>query len=141
MPRSENRSLRLSQALPSFTDEYEGEKLRQMVRILEAPVPQEYVDDDVVTVDSSMSPYNIGPGVRLILADCTGGNIVLNRPFAIDHPRRPIGVVKVDASGNTVTDTPQPGDTINGAASRVVTTQYSGHDAYSNGMTGWFVLP
>lgn len=141
MVGARGRFSQLSQRLPAFDDKYDGDKMRQMVRILEAPIVEKYITDDVVTVTASMSPYDVTPGVRLVLADATAGAIVINRPFAVDHPRRAIGVVKIDASINTVTDTCQAGDTINGAATRVVSAQYAGHDAYSNGGTAWFVLP
>lgn len=117
------------------------DQLRQMARTLTARVELVVDDDEVVTISAADSPFDITPGIRTVLANATAGAIVVNRPLAAAHRNRPIAVVKIDASGNTVTDTPQPGELINGAATRVLAAQYTGHDACSDGTTNWVVVP
>lgn len=73
----------------------------------------------------------------LILIDATAGNVIVTLPKASTCGGKPFLVVKVDSSGNTVTVTSYAGDTIEGNATVVLSTQY--HKAFidSDGVSLW----
>jgi hypothetical protein len=70
------------------------------------------------------SPVTVAAGDRVLYCNCTGGNIVLNFPTAVSKAARFFEVVKTDVSANVATITPTGGQTVNGAATFNVTTQY-----------------
>lgn len=91
--------------LPSFSrapgDEYDKgyflklvDDIRQMARTLASRVQVQVQDDDVVTVTSADSPYDIPATARVVLVDASGGAVVVNRPLASLQRNRPIAVVK-----------------------------------------------
>jgi hypothetical protein len=79
------------------------------------------------------SPVTVGAGDRVIYCNCTGGNIVLNFPTAVSKPARFFEIIKTDVSANKATITPVGGQTVNGAATFDVTTQFQTVAAVSNG--------
>jgi hypothetical protein len=75
----------------------------------------------------------------LILANATAGNITVNLPAAANVVRRHYIVKKTDASGNTVTINPAGSETIDGAATKVLSTQYAVADFVCDG-TSWHII-
>lgn len=73
--------------------------------------------------------------------DCSGGNITLTLP-SVSNPDL-IGnwtfVKKVDASANTLTVSPAGGKTIDGAASKVYSTQWDGDVIYLGDDFNWYL--
>lgn len=102
-----------------------------------------------LSVDSSMyagkidlaartaTTINVTEGDYMILVDATAGNVTVNLPPAAANLRREITVMKVDASGNTVTIDADAGELINGATTLVITTQWVSQTAKCNA-TAWF---
>lgn len=72
-----------------------------------------------------------------ILADATGGAIVLSLPPAATITTA-IRVQKVDASANTVTIDAAGTDSINGNPSLVLATQYEDVNLNSDGIADWY---
>lgn len=72
----------------------------------------------------------------LILADASGGAFSVTLPKA---PGKQFVVKKIDASANAVTITPASGETIDGAASLVITTQWQSYTIMGIA-GGWAVL-
>lgn len=66
--------------------------------------------------------------------------VVLTLPSAATCDGRRYSFLKTDASGFTVTITPAGVETINGAATKVLSTQFSGCTIQSDG-TNWFIVP
>lgn len=71
-----------------------------------------------------------------IFADATAGAIVLTLPAA-SAGFRPVRVMKTDSSGNTVTVQRAGSDTINGATTNVLSTQYAAKTYIPNGAAFW----
>lgn len=73
--------------------------------------------------------------------DCSGGNITLTLP-SVSNPDL-IGnwtfVKKIDASANTLTVSPAGGKTIDGAASKVYSTQWDGDVIYLGDDFNWYL--
>ncbi len=84
------------------------------------------------------SPVAVVPSNRLILANATGGVIVLNLPTAANFKGRTFIVVKTDASANGITVTPNGSEKINGAASFSVANQYQVLALFSDG-SNWII--
>lgn len=72
----------------------------------------------------------------VILADATSGNLTITLMPVTSKPA--VWVKKIDASANTVTVQGGTG-TVDGAATKVLTTQWEGYKFSSNG-TNWFVF-
>lgn len=71
----------------------------------------------------------------LILVDATAGNLVITTP---QNAGQVLNVKKIDASANTVTITPASGQ-IDGAATKVISTQYTNVQFESNGVNSWIL--
>lgn len=84
---------------------------------------------------TTSSSYNAGTST-LIRADATGGNITVNLPAASGRAGRMYIVKKVDSSVNTVTIDANASETIDGATTVVLTTQYEVKRLVCNG-TNW----
>jgi hypothetical protein len=74
-----------------------------------------------VTVD-----YTITPTDRIVYVDAAAGAVAVTLPTFNENSGRVLRIIKVDATANEVTLTPASGETINGAASKMITTPYSG---------------
>lgn len=74
-----------------------------------------------------------------ILCDATSGGITINLPAASTVTGRIYNVKKIDNSVNTVTIDPDSTETIDGAATNVISTQWTNIQFQSNG-TNWFIL-
>lgn len=74
-----------------------------------------------------------------LLCNAFAAAIPVSLPAASTLQGRVLVFKKIDASANTVTITPNGTDTIDGAASVVISGQYDGYTIQSSG-TGWWVL-
>lgn len=88
----------------------------------------------VVEIDNTDSPYTAGDE-DLIACDCTGGAIT------VELPTGTIGdnyhIVKVDGVANNVTINPAGSDSINGAVSVTITSQWQSRHAVRYTSTAW----
>jgi len=75
----------------------------------------------------------------IILADATSNNITINLPAVSGITRRHYVIKKTDATANTVTIDPNGAETIDGATTRVISTQNEAAWIVTNG-TAWFVI-
>jgi hypothetical protein len=82
------------------------------------------------------TPYTVLDTDDVIEVDCTGGAVTLNLPLAKNRYKKLV-IMKVDASGNAVTINRAGSDTINGATSTTLTSQWQRKDFFSNGNAGW----
>jgi hypothetical protein len=74
-----------------------------------------------------------------IQGDAVGGAVVLNLPTAVGISGRIHNFVKIDATANAVTVTPNGAETISGAASKILAAQWATVTIQSNG-TNWIIL-
>lgn len=72
-----------------------------------------------------------------VLVNSTSGNITITLPTAAGNANRVYVIKKIDASGNTVTIDGN-GVNIDGAATKVISTQWAGATVHCNG-GGWYV--
>lgn len=72
-----------------------------------------------------------------VLVDATGGNRTITLPTATGNANRIYVVKKIDASANTVTIDGN-GFNIDGAATKVISTQWAGATVHCNG-GGWYI--
>lgn len=87
----------------------------------------------------SDSPYSIGANDFTVTYDATGGNSVVNLPAATGSGRL-LHVKKTDSSVNTVTITRAGSDLIDGAATKVILTQYSSYYLQDTASAVWSVI-
>ena len=89
--------------------------------------------------------YSDSPYTANALKDCTviwdaaGGNCVQNLPAATGSGKI-FYFKKIDASANTVTVAPNGTDTIDGAASYVLTAQYESVTVQDCAVGTWYVI-
>lgn len=77
----------------------------------------------MVAIDDTDSPYNMSVNETVVLADATGGTIVINLPPAATAAGKVITVKKVGTGINAITLDPNETETIEGA------TTYAALDA------------
>ena len=102
---------------------------------------KELSNDGIVTLDNGDSPYS-GGTLKMwntYLCDATLGAIAFNLPVAHNYEGMVFKIKKIDGSANAVTITPNGIETIDGAASKVLSTQYEYIEFLSDG-TEWHVL-
>lgn len=76
----------------------------------------------------------------VVLLDASGGNVTLTLPSAADARSRPLVAKRTDSSGNTVTIAAAGSDTIDGAASATLASQWASVVLLPDGGTGWVIL-
>jgi hypothetical protein len=74
----------------------------------------------------------------LVNVDASGGNKTITLPAAAGVTRRIYIIKKSDSSGNTVTIDANGAETIDGATTKVVNTQFAGYTIQCNG-TSWMI--
>lgn len=74
-----------------------------------------------------------------ILCDATSGAITVNLPAASEQSGRTLTIKKIDSSANTVIIDANGSETIDGATTKVISTQWSSLTFQCNG-TAWFIL-
>lgn len=75
----------------------------------------------------------------VVLVNATSAAVTYTLPAASSSTNRILVIQKIDSSTNTVTVSPNGSDTINGAASQAISTQYGAITVQSNGST-WTIL-
>jgi hypothetical protein len=74
-----------------------------------------------------------------ILGNAASGSITITLPAAANHTGRVYNIKKIDSSANTITIDANSSETIDGALTRVITTQYSSVTIQCDG-TKWWTL-
>lgn len=75
----------------------------------------------------------------IVGVDATSGNLVITLPSAAGITGRTYSVMKIDSGANTVTVTPDGSETINGAGTLVLSSQFDDCRLVSNG-TNWLAF-
>lgn len=92
----------------------------------------------VKSIVAGDSPYTAA-AETVILADATGGNIIVNLPVLSGVSGRIYHIKKTDSSVNTVTLDGDSSETIDGATTQILTTQYQSLMIFS-GPSEWSIL-
>lgn len=92
----------------------------------------------VTEITSADSPYKLS-GASVLLANPSGGAITVNLPPAANYRGVVYLVKKTDSGGNTVTLDGDGAETIDGAATLVLSAAYEAKRIVSNG-TAWFTI-
>ena len=79
--------------------------------------------ESLVSINNTNSPYTVADGVRTVIADASSGAITINLPAASGQNQRKITIKKTDASNNVTIDA-NGAEEIDGATTKVLSTQY-----------------
>lgn len=93
----------------------------------------------VSPIASTTTTITLGTTQYTVLANATGGAITINLPPAAANIGKIYNLKKIDSTANTVTIDPNAVETIDGAATRVLTAQWQSVQIQCDG-TAWFVL-
>jgi len=74
-----------------------------------------------------------------VLVDAVGANRTITLPAAASHEHRVYNIKKIDASANTVTIDGNGVETIDGAATVVISVQWDSYTLQCDS-TGWFII-
>lgn len=83
--------------------------------------------------------FTLSENNRTLLVDASGGAKAPNLPLAADSVNVVYTIKKIDASGNTVTVTPNGAETIDGAATVVLAAQWERVTVQCDGVA-WFII-
>lgn len=98
-------------------------------------VEQKFASPTTVQVTTTNAGSSDG---SVIIADTTGGNIQVSLPGAFGS-RGPIHVKKAVAANNVTIVPDDPGETIDGATTLVLSAQYASVTLYSDGTKWWII--
>lgn len=108
-----------------------------------------FTSEGLTTIGISASTRSVGPGPSnetltsadfTLFCSCTLGNIIVNLPSALGiFTGRIYNVKKTDATAFTVTVTPFPPETIDAAATKVISVQYISLQFQSDG-SNWHII-
>jgi len=88
------------------------------------------------SVVSKSSDYTASNN-EFVLVDASGGAVTITLPSPSSGGK--VGVKKTDSSTNTVTISPSGSETIDGASSLTIDTQYQSYTLISDG-TNWYIM-
>lgn len=95
---------------------------------------------EIAVVPVSASPYNATQivGEFTFPVDTSGGAVIFNIPTAVGNKAK-LNIKKSSGDGNAVTITPIGGQTIDGAATKSITTQYQSFTLISDN-SNWMII-
>ena len=106
---------------------------------------KKYVDDvitattTVTSIDDTDSPYTALLTDDTILADATSGVITVNLPAASGNSGKTYNIKKTDASANAITIDGNASETIDGATTATISTQYQSLTVQCDG-SNWHII-
>lgn len=120
------------------TAEYNRQSYNNVLQAVEQQINRA-ADGYLFPVMEITASYTINYNDGVILADATAGNITITLLPALEMTQKRIVIMKTDASANTVTVDANASETINGALTNVLSTQYAKVEitAYNG---AWYVI-
>jgi hypothetical protein len=91
------------------------------------------------TISTKTTTYSATTADYILLADATGGAFSITLPAVATSSGCVLHVKKIDASGNAVTLDGNASETIDGATTLAMSTQYQSYSIACNG-SAWYVL-
>ncbi len=126
------------QYLPKqFSREYNASEIHQQLGLLTQSIAPQITR--TVTHASPTSALMVTTSDDTVLCDATDGAFAVTLPIAAQVQFLKVSVKKIDASGHAVTLTASGSDTIDGAATVSLGTQYKSRTIQSDGVL-WYVL-
>ena len=95
------------------------------------------LDNNIRTVTTT--PVTMDEYYDALMVDATTASATVNLPAAADALGKIYYIKKIDATGNTVTIDPSGAETIDGAATEVISTQFQSRTVISDG-TEWHII-
>jgi len=139
--------------LPSPPVQYDTRYFRQFIRILELYFSQldsntpnyaqtyradKFYGGVVLSAPRTVTAaYSVAAGDTEIFVDASVAPVTVTLPAAADNAGRTLTVKKIDASANAVTLDGTGAETIDGAATKSLATQYYALTVTCNGTTWW----
>ena len=74
-----------------------------------------------------------------LFVDASGGAVTVNLPAVASNSGRVLNVKKVDSSGNAVTLDGNASETIDGATTLAIATQYQSYTVHCDGSAWWII--
>lgn len=93
----------------------------------------------LLNVTTITANYTITQGDFIILANATSGAITVTTPIVSEMVGRMFFIKKIDASGNAVTFNPNGSETVDGALTLALASQWDSALVANNG-SNWFIL-
>jgi hypothetical protein len=94
---------------------------------------------EVAPISTVSTAYTVGVNDYTILCDATAAAFAVTLPAASTSTGRIIRFKKLNSNANNITLTPSDAATIDGAATKVISTQYAVVTIQSNG-TNWYII-
>jgi hypothetical protein len=88
---------------------------------------------ETVTTSTTLTNENT------VLVDTTGGSIIITLPAASDNESKVYNIKRITGGVNTLTITPDGADTVDGASTKLIATQWASLTIVSDG-TAWFIV-
>lgn len=95
--------------------------------------------DGKLNVSTKTAAYTIEQGDKIILGNATGGPFTVTLPPAAQYEGKQFIIKKTDASANAVTIDGNGSETIDGALTVALSTQYESRTVVSNG-SNWSII-
>jgi len=105
------------------------------MRRLDREVQKSILNETVVTT----TPYTVLADDKLIVVDCTIGDITVNVPAAADNDKRTLYFKKIDSTENKMIIDPNGTEKIDGETTQEMWAQYEAISIVSNGTEWWIV--
>ena len=99
----------------------------------------ENILDNLKTISGSDTPYTALVTDRTILCDASGKALTVNLPAAANVNKQVFNIKKTDATANTITVDGNSTETIDGATTYVITTQYESITIQCDG-SNWHII-
>ncbi len=125
---------------PDFLKVYVGDFFgRDFPTQYSGPVEVGFNPGESIFLVAKSGAYTITAADGLVVADASGGAFTVTLPAAADFTGRVYRIKKIDSSANAVTIDGNGSETIDGATTAVLSTQYEAITVVSDG-TEWWVL-
>lgn len=120
------------------TDTYNRQSYHKALSAIEMQINRA-VDGYLFPIRRVTSDYTVDLNDSIILVDATAGNVTITLQGALQWEEKRLVVKKIDSSVNTVTIDADSTELIDGAATKVISTQYTSHEFTSQGGAIWII--
>lgn len=120
------------------TDAYNRQSYHKALLAVEMQINRA-ADGYLFPVKRVTTSYTVDLNDSIILVDATAGNVTITLQSALQWEQKRLVIKKIDASVNTVTIDANSAELIDGAATKVISTQYISHELTSQGGAIWII--
>jgi hypothetical protein len=93
----------------------------------------------IATSETFTASGAVAVGISYVLGDATAGAVTITLPLVAQSVGRAITIKKTDSTGNTITIDGNGSETIDGATTVAISTQYGVVSVYCDGVVWWVV--